>query len=152
VVSRKLTPFHGADGADALQGIGQQCPSDRGNDDRWRLGGLRSLVAAIGEGCIVQHGADGADALQGIGQQCPSGCGNDDRWRLGGFEVRGLGFGVLNSEFYSVFCILPSRAIQFRPGNISPAAILFTNLARTHSLGCAARDHPFGHGLFLRSD
>jgi len=30
----KLTPFHGADGADALQGIGQQWPSGRGEDDR----------------------------------------------------------------------------------------------------------------------
>jgi hypothetical protein len=40
VVSRKLTPFHGADGADALQGIGQQCPSGCGNDDRRRLGGF----------------------------------------------------------------------------------------------------------------
>jgi hypothetical protein len=28
----KSTPSHGADGADALQGIGQQCPSGRGND------------------------------------------------------------------------------------------------------------------------
>ena len=28
VAGRKLTPFHGADGAGALQGIGQRCPSD----------------------------------------------------------------------------------------------------------------------------
>jgi hypothetical protein len=34
VVGRKLASLHGADGADALQGIGQQCPSGRGNDDR----------------------------------------------------------------------------------------------------------------------
>jgi len=34
------TPFHGADGADALQGIGQQSPCIR-NNDRGRLGGLR---------------------------------------------------------------------------------------------------------------
>jgi hypothetical protein len=67
------------------------------------------------------------------------------------FGVWSLGFGW-RSGLNSVFCILPSRAIQYRPGKISPAAILFTNLARTHSLRCAARDHPFGHGLFLRSD
>ena len=41
------TPFHGADGADALQGIGQQWPSGRGNDDRRKPGGLRSLAAAV---------------------------------------------------------------------------------------------------------
>jgi hypothetical protein len=42
--------FHGADGADALQlqGIGQQWPSGRRNDDRWRTGGLRSLTAVAG--------------------------------------------------------------------------------------------------------
>jgi len=34
VAGRKSTPFHGADGADALQGIGQQWPSGGGNDDR----------------------------------------------------------------------------------------------------------------------
>jgi hypothetical protein len=34
---RKPTPLHGADRADALQlqGIGQQWPSGRSNDDRW---------------------------------------------------------------------------------------------------------------------
>jgi hypothetical protein len=31
-VRRKSTPVHGADGADALQGIGQQWPSGRRND------------------------------------------------------------------------------------------------------------------------
>jgi len=31
----------------------------RGNVDRWRPGGLRSIAAAIYEGCIVQHGAEG---------------------------------------------------------------------------------------------
>jgi hypothetical protein len=34
VAGRKLTPFHGADRTDALQGIGQQWLSGRGNDDR----------------------------------------------------------------------------------------------------------------------
>ena len=38
VAGRKSTPFHGADGADALQGIGQRWPSVRSNDDRCRLG------------------------------------------------------------------------------------------------------------------
>jgi hypothetical protein len=33
---------------------------------RCRPGGLRSLAAAIYEGCTVQHGADGAHALQRI--------------------------------------------------------------------------------------
>jgi hypothetical protein len=33
--SPKPTPFDGADGADALQGIGPQRPFGRGNDDRW---------------------------------------------------------------------------------------------------------------------
>jgi hypothetical protein len=35
VAGRELAPFHGADGADALQGIGQQRPSGLGNGDRW---------------------------------------------------------------------------------------------------------------------
>jgi len=39
------TPFHGADGADALQGLGQQWPAVHHNDDRGRPGGLRSLAA-----------------------------------------------------------------------------------------------------------
>jgi hypothetical protein len=44
-----LTLFHGgADGADALQGNGQQCPSGLGNDDWWKPGGLRSLAAVAG--------------------------------------------------------------------------------------------------------
>jgi hypothetical protein len=41
------TPFHGADGAGALQGIGWQWRSGRGNKDRWRPGGLRSAAAAV---------------------------------------------------------------------------------------------------------
>ena len=47
--------------------------SDGGIDDRWRLGGLRSLAAAAGRKPTSFHGADGADALQfqGIGQQWP---------------------------------------------------------------------------------
>jgi hypothetical protein len=64
VAGRKLTALHGADGADALQGIGQQCPCGRGNDDRWRPGGLRSLAAVAGRKLTALHGADGADALQ----------------------------------------------------------------------------------------
>src|SRR6478736_5119376 len=84
VAGRKSTPSHGADGADALQGIGQQWPSDRTNDVRWRLGGLRSLVAVAGRKSTPSHGADGADALQGIGRQWPSDRTNDVRWRLGG--------------------------------------------------------------------
>jgi len=94
VLSRKLTPFHGADGADALQGIGQQCPSDRGNDDRWRLGGLRSLVAAMGEGCIVQHGADGADASRASASNAHPALAT----MIGGGLV-GLRFGVWGSAF-----------------------------------------------------
>ena len=43
----------------------------RGNVDRWRLGGLRSLAAAIYEGCIVQHGAERPAPSLGIGQQWP---------------------------------------------------------------------------------
>ena len=68
VAGRKSTPFHGADGAGALQGIGRQRPSV-GNDDRSRPGGLRSLVAVAGRKSTPFHGADRADALQGIGQQ-----------------------------------------------------------------------------------
>ena len=63
VGGRKSTPFHGADGADALLGIRQKWPTDRGNNDRWRLGGLRSLVAVAGRKSTPYHGADGADAL-----------------------------------------------------------------------------------------
>src|SRR4029077_1153547 len=65
VGGRKSTPYHGADGADALQGICRQWPSDRSNDDRWRLGGLRSLVAVGGRKSTALHSADGADALIG---------------------------------------------------------------------------------------
>ena len=45
----------------------------RGNVDRWRPGGLRSLAAAIYEGCIVHRGAERpAPSLSlGIGQQWP---------------------------------------------------------------------------------
>jgi len=78
-----LTPFHGADGAGALQGIGQQ----------WPIG-----FGAGVEGCGPSqpwpcprltpfHGADGADALQGTGQQWPigfgaglEGCGPSQPW------------------------------------------------------------------------
>src|ERR1700751_3012358 len=37
-VHPKSTPFHGADGADALQRSDQQWPCVRGKNDRWRLG------------------------------------------------------------------------------------------------------------------
>jgi hypothetical protein len=47
-------------------------PSGQGNRDRWRPGGLRSLVAVAGRRSSPFHGADGADALQVIGQQLPS--------------------------------------------------------------------------------
>src|SRR6266481_5831484 len=46
-------------------------PSVRGNDDRWRPGGLRSLAAVAGRKPTPFYAADGADALQGIGQQWP---------------------------------------------------------------------------------
>jgi hypothetical protein len=52
VAGRKSTPSHGADGADALQGIGQQWPSDRSNDVRWRLGGSESGVRSLGFGVL----------------------------------------------------------------------------------------------------
>jgi hypothetical protein len=62
----------------------------RGNDDRWRPGGLRSLAAVAGRTSPL-HGADGADARQGIGQQWRSlvatmfdgdleGCGPSQPW------------------------------------------------------------------------
>jgi len=47
-VRRHQHPFHGADGADALQGTGQQLA----RPIRWRRGGLRSLAAA---GSRYQH-------------------------------------------------------------------------------------------------
>jgi hypothetical protein len=65
---RKSTPFHGADGAGALQAIGQQWPSVHGNDDRQRLGGQRSLAAAVRRKSTRFHGADGAGALQAVGK------------------------------------------------------------------------------------
>ena len=39
-----------------------------GNDDPWRLGGLRSLAAVADRKLTPFHGADGADA-QGVSQQ-----------------------------------------------------------------------------------
>jgi hypothetical protein len=66
VAGRKLsTVFTAPNGADALQGIGQRWPSVRSNDDRCRLGGLRSLAAVAGRKSTPFHGADGADALSG---------------------------------------------------------------------------------------
>ena len=66
VAGRKPTPFHGADGADALQGIGQQWPIRSG-------GGLEGCGPSqpCGRKSTPFHGADGADALkaQGGGQQ-----------------------------------------------------------------------------------
>ena len=47
--SSKPTPFDGADGADALQGIGPQWPSDGGNDDRWRRGDAMGVVRLLKE-------------------------------------------------------------------------------------------------------
>src|SRR6266436_2699332 len=73
-------------GADALQGIGQQWPSDRANNNRSSLGGLRSLVAVGGRKSTPFHGADGADALQGIGRQWASVRGNNNRSSLGGLR------------------------------------------------------------------
>jgi uncharacterized protein YndB with AHSA1/START domain len=71
------------------RGSASNGPLVRGNDDRWRLGRLRSLAAVAGRKLATFHGADGAAALQGIGQhkeivapehlmytwQC--GCGSD---------------------------------------------------------------------------
>jgi hypothetical protein len=48
VADRKLTPSHGADGAGALLGIGQQWSSGRGNDDRWRPGGFEVRGSGFG--------------------------------------------------------------------------------------------------------
>jgi hypothetical protein len=50
VAGRKRTPFHGAGGADALQGIGQQWPSGRGNDDR-RPDEVATMIGGDLEGC-----------------------------------------------------------------------------------------------------
>jgi hypothetical protein len=89
VAGRKLPAFHGADGADALQGIGQQLPSDRGNDDRWRLGGSEFGVRSS------EFGVRGS-----------------------GFGVRGSGFCLLSSVFCllsSEFCILNSVFLRFAP-------------------------------------
>ena len=58
----------------------------RGNLDRWRPGGLRSLAAAIYEGCIVQHGAEGPAPSRGSASNAHPGRGNVDRWRLGGLR------------------------------------------------------------------
>ncbi len=62
VAGRKLTPFHGADGADALQWIGRQ----------WHrlvrtmiAGSLRSLAAVAGRRLTPFHGADGAERPPG---------------------------------------------------------------------------------------
>ena len=44
VAGRRLTPFHGADGADALQGIGRQW---QGLVRTMIAGGLRSLAAVV---------------------------------------------------------------------------------------------------------
>jgi hypothetical protein len=63
-VRPKSTPFHGADGADALQPIGQDSRKIR----RRRLGGQRSLAAAVRRKSTRFHGADGAGALQAVGK------------------------------------------------------------------------------------
>jgi hypothetical protein len=47
-----------------LRGSASDGPRGDSNDDRWKLGGLRSLVAAVPMS-MPFHGADGADALQG---------------------------------------------------------------------------------------
>ena len=66
---RKSTTVHSADGADALQAIGQQLPSAHGNDNWQKPGELRSLAAVAGPKSTPFHGADGADTLQPIGQE-----------------------------------------------------------------------------------
>src|SRR4029077_5655689 len=85
VAGRRLTPYHGADGADALQGIG-------GNGMGWGptmiAGGLRSLAAVAGRKLTPFHGADGADA-QGIGRPWHGLVTNDDRWRAAVPRSRG---------------------------------------------------------------
>jgi hypothetical protein len=45
-VRRKSTPVHGADGADALQGIGQQWPSGRRDDSSASAGRLYDRLSA----------------------------------------------------------------------------------------------------------
>jgi hypothetical protein len=74
-------------GADALQGIGQQWPSDRGNDVRWRLGGFG--VRGLGFG------------VRGLGFGV----------RGSGFGVLSSVFCLLSSEF----CILYSVFLRFAP-------------------------------------
>jgi len=93
---------HGADGAGALQlqGVGQQWPCSRGNDDRLRPagGGMEFAV----------RGSESVWALNCVFSEFgPSlalcSRGSDDRWRpaRGRRGVRGPGFGVwvLNSVF-----------------------------------------------------
>jgi hypothetical protein len=64
---------HGADGADALQGIGQQWASIPVSE-RFPHRFLEATVPSQRPPADVNtiHGADGADALQGIGQQWAS--------------------------------------------------------------------------------
>jgi hypothetical protein len=68
VAGRKLASLHGADGADALQGIGSAMAHPVvATMIGGGLEGLRSLAAVAGRKSTPFHGADGADALQGIG-------------------------------------------------------------------------------------
>src|SRR4029077_6984603 len=48
--------------------------------------GLRSLAAAIYEGCVVQHGAEGPAPSRGSASNAHPGRGNVDRWRPGGLQ------------------------------------------------------------------
>ena len=54
VAGRRLTPFHGADGADALQGIGRQWHGLVTNDDRWRAAVPRSRGSLTNDSSRLQ--------------------------------------------------------------------------------------------------
>ena len=100
---RKPTPFHGADGADALQGIGQQGPFVRRKDGRW-IGGLlrigkrqKSDRTTGGPPVKDEMVSIMGRAIPGVGKQFKA-------------ETRRPDYIVGTSSLLSVYCVARSKS------------------------------------------
>jgi len=97
------TPFHGADGADALQGIGQQWPFVRRKDGRW-IGGLlrigkrqKSDRTTGGPPVKDEMVSIMGRAIPGVGKQFKA-------------ETRRPDYIVGTSSLLSVYCVARSKS------------------------------------------
>ena len=90
------TPFHGADGADALQGIGRQWPIRFGGG----LESLRSLAAAVRRYPHYLTAPTERTPSRESASNVPSVGGNDVRWRPGGLRSLAAVAGRKSAPFH----------------------------------------------------